>query len=101
MQRSINITGILIWSFLFLFFAHSVNAQESQNPFDLEHRLKEKKEQSTDQNDADEQNPSDLSNQNDADLSDQKSPTKSDTENPFDLERNDEKPSSSNTSQNN
>ncbi len=61
MQYFNNITRILTCGFLFLFFVVYSNAQEGQNPFDLEHRLKEKKEETTEKTNTSDENPFDVS----------------------------------------
>jgi hypothetical protein len=65
-----------------------MSAQEAQNPFDLNHRLKENKEQATDKNKDTNENPFDLSNRKTADTLTQNVPTTDKkSENPFDVNR--------------
>ena len=87
------------WSFLFLLFAHFANAQEGQNPFDLEHRLNEKKEQSSNQgikpqdnqvappasNNSKAKNPFDLDRSTESQVQQTPSTQPDLPENPFDL----------------
>ena len=85
MQRFIYITRILACSFLVLLIALNGIAQEGQNPFDLEHRLKEKKEQNLQNNKDTVENPFDLEHRNAEDAADQKDPPETQkTANPFD-----------------
>lgn len=85
MQKPNNISIILFCSFLFLLFAFSANAQEGQNPFDLEHRLKEKKVQITEKESTTDENPFDLSTKEQSIKSSQTKDSTTETRNnPFD-----------------
>lgn len=88
MQRFNNITRILISSFLLLHIAFLSNAQEGKNPFDLDHRLKEKKEQTTEKNDAYNENPFDLTYREKITLTTPETPSiVGKDKNPFDLSK--------------
>jgi Domain of unknown function (DUF4271) len=92
MQRFNKITRFLICSLLLLHFTFLTDAQETKNPFDLNHRLEEKKEQETLKVEPSNENPFDLSDRKAVVSTIQNTSVENKkTKNPFDVNKTPEK----------